>query len=107
MLPTFAELAGVDAPAEIDGLSLVPTLLGKPHQQKQHAFLYWEFKEKQAVRMGDWKAVRIGGENSALELYNLKNDIGETQDVSQRHPETLAKIKAIMNNSHHLPRNGS
>ena len=105
LLPTFAELAGVNAPDGIDGLSMVPTLFGQPHRQKQHPFLYWEFKEKQAVRMDDWKAVRIGGENNALELYNLKSDIGETQDVSQRHPEILERIKAILEKSHEPPRN--
>ena len=103
LLPTFAELAGVDAPDGIDGISLVPTLLGHPHQQQEHAFLYWEFKEKQAVRMGDWKAVRIGGSDSVLELFNLKNDIGETQDVSKQHPEILARIETIMKISTALP----
>jgi arylsulfatase A len=105
LLPTFAELADADAPDEIDGLSMVPTLFGQPRRQKQHEFLYWEFKEKQAVRMGDWKAVRIGGEDGALELYNLKSDIGETQDLSKRHPKILAKIKKILNESHDEPRN--
>ena len=61
-LPTAAEIAGVKdkIPAGIDGQSVLPTLLGK--QQKPHEFFYWEFHEKgskQAVRMGDWKAVRL------------------------------------------------
>jgi len=95
-----AELAGADAPEEIDGLSMVPTLLGQACEQEEHEFLYWEFKEKQAVRMGDWKAIRLGGEGGRLELYDLKRDIGEKHDLSKRHPEITARIKKIMELSH-------
>ncbi len=93
-LPTFAELAGVDYPASVDGISMVPTLLGKPAAQKQHKFLYWEFHErgsKQAVRMGDWKAIRFNT-TGKLELYNLKDDVGEKHDVADQHPDIVAKI---------------
>jgi arylsulfatase A-like enzyme len=109
-LPTCAELGGpeitsADAPKEIDGLSMVATLLGQPSRQEEHEFLYWEFQEKQAVRMGDWKAVRIGGDDGGLELFNLKSDLGEQQDLSRRHPEIIARIKRIMKTSHDVPRN--
>jgi arylsulfatase A len=104
ILPTCAKLAGVEVPEGIDGLSMAPTLLGQPRQQKEHEFLYWEFKEKQAVRMGDWKAVRLGGEDSRLELYNLESDLGEKKDLSQRHPEIRAKIREILNTSRDAPR---
>ena len=73
----------------------MPTLLGRPGKQKQHKFLYWEFHEqgsKQAVRMGDWKAVRFGPEGK-LELYNLKDDIGEKRNVAASNPEIIAKIE--------------
>ncbi len=93
-LPTAAALSGANAPEGIDGLSVVPTLLGKS-EQKKHAFLYWEFHEggsKQAVRMGDWKGIRnkIGG---PLELYDLSKDIGEKMDVSAANPEIVMKIE--------------
>ncbi len=95
-LPTAAELAGAKAPADIDGISVVPTLLGKG-DQKQHEFLYWEFHEggsKQAVRMGDWKAVRaVGGK---LELYDLKHDVSETRNVAAQHPDMVARIEAYL-----------
>jgi len=58
ILPTCAELAGTNAPEEIDGLSMVSCLFGRSVEQEKHKHLYWEFKEKQAVRMGDWKGVR-------------------------------------------------
>src|SRR5689334_5703815 len=60
-LPTAAELAGAQPPARIDGISILPALLGQ--SQRRHEYFYWEFHERgftQAVRMGDWKGVRAG-----------------------------------------------
>ena len=96
-LPTAADLAGVKAPPGLDGVSLAPTLLGTG-KQAQHEFLYWEFHERgfqQAVRMGDWKAVRlkVGG---PLELYDLKTDVGEKHDVAADHADVVAKIEAYL-----------
>ncbi len=93
-LPTAAELVGAKAPEGIDGVSVVPALLGKG-QQKSHEFLYWEFHEggsKQAVRMGDWKGIvnKIGG---PLEIYDLSKDIGEANNVADQHPEIVKKIE--------------
>jgi len=96
VLPTCAELAGVPAPSGIDGMSVVPALLGKP--QQPHEFLYWEFHEggfHQAVRMGEWKAVRFGLEKP-WELYNLSDDIGETEDLASKHPAVVRKIDAYV-----------
>lgn len=94
-MPTFAEVAGIDEAPPTDGVSILPTLMGQPDKQKQHDFLYWEFHEqgsKQAVRMGDWKAVRFGVQGK-LELFNLKDDIGEKRDVAGQYPEIVAKIE--------------
>lgn len=96
IFPTFTELAGIDAPAGLDGISFVPELLGKP--QKRHEFMYWEFHERrfaQAVRMGDWKAVRYGLDG-ALELYNLKEDLGETHNIAANHPDIVARVEAYL-----------
>jgi arylsulfatase A-like enzyme len=101
-LPTCAELIGVKAPKDIDGISMVPTLLGRPARQKKHEFLYWEFHEqgkKQAVRAGDWKGVRLNVANDPdgpIELYNLKDDIGEEHNVAGRHPQIVARIEEYM-----------
>ena len=93
-LPTAAQLAGVDAPKSIDGISIVPTLLGQG-QQPRHEFMYWEFHEgkssKQAVRMGHWKAVREAP-SDPIELFDLRNDMAEQNDVAAAHPEVVAKI---------------
>jgi arylsulfatase A-like enzyme len=96
-LPTAADLAGAPIPKDIDGISIAPMLRGEP-QKEQHEFLYWEFHERgfeQAVRMGDWKAVRHGIDQP-LELYNLKSDIGETKNVAAANPEIISKIKAYL-----------
>lgn len=95
-LPTAATLAGIKPPKQIDGVSVLPTLLGK--RQSKHKFLYWEFHEKgfkQAVRMGDWKAIRLGP-NQPLELYNLKSDIGETNNIAAQHRSVVNRIEAYL-----------
>jgi len=92
-LPTAAAIANARPPAGIDGLSILPALLGQK-QTNQHEFLYWEFHEKgskQAVRMGDWKGVRLApGER--LELYDLKSDPGEAKNVATTHTDVVRKI---------------
>ena len=105
-LPTCAELAGFKTPKAIDGISMVPTLLGKRGRQKKHKFIYWEFHEqgkKQAVRMGDWKGVRLNvarKPNGPIELYNMKTDIGEKHNIADQHPEIVAKIAKYMKTAH-------
>ncbi|MCX5637924.1 MAG: arylsulfatase, partial [Planctomycetota bacterium] len=76
-LPTCCELAGVNTPETIDGISILPTLLGQPDKQKKHEFLYWEFHEqgkKQAVRMGDWKGVRLNVAKNPPAVLLRKNE---------------------------------
>jgi arylsulfatase A-like enzyme len=105
VLPTCAELAGIASPQGIDGISFVPTLLGMKGQ-KQHNYLYWEFYEqrgKQAVRKGNWKAVRLNvrrNPDGPLELYNLARDIAETTNVADKHPDIVAEMAAIMKDAH-------
>ncbi len=111
-LPTAAEFAGVDPPENTDGISMVPTLLGSSGQ-KTHEFLYWEFHErggKQAVRIGDYKAIRLNihkNPNSPLELYNIKDDLHEDNNIADKHPDLITKIESIMKtartDSEHFP----
>ena len=101
-LATAAELAGADLPVGTDSISFAPTLLGDLKQQ-QHAYLYWEFYEqgsRQAVRFGDWKAIRQPMFSGKTELFDLSSDIGETTDVSGEYPELVAKAAAMMHAAH-------
>jgi len=94
--PTAAEIAGAQTPAGIDGISVLPAILGKA--QNNHDYLYWEFHEggfKQAVRMGNWKGVRLDPKQP-IELYDLKTDIGEKNNVAEKHPEIVAQIEDVL-----------
>ena len=102
LLPTLAEIAGAGdrIPGDIDGLSLVPTLLGRG-DQKSHEFLYWEFPAyggQQAVRLGRWKGVRqnILRGNLKIEMYDLEEEPGETTDVAAEHPDVVRKVEQLM-----------
>ena len=95
-LPTAAELAGAKPPANIDGISVVPTLTGK--KQPRHEFFYWENpgrRFEQAVRMGDWKAIRQGLDGK-IALYDLASDIGETTDLALENPGVVKRIEEIL-----------
>lgn len=100
---TFAALADASAPDEIDSVSLVPTLLGDSARQATHDYLYWEFRGKQALRQGAWKAVRdsIGG--GTPELYNLEEDVAESTDVADAHPDIVKRMTDLMETAHTPP----
>jgi arylsulfatase A-like enzyme len=101
VMPTFAELAGVMPPDGIDGISFLPTLLGKTGQ-KQHDYLYWEFHEKKgrvAIRKGKWKGVRYDvavDPDSPLELYDLSTDPAEKINLASQHPEVVKELDALI-----------
>ena len=95
-LPTAAEIAGTKAPGGIDGVSILPALLGKG--KVDHAPLYWEFYERgfeQAARMDDWKAVRHAP-GGTIELYNLAKDVGEKENVAAANPDVVRKMEACL-----------
>ena len=88
VMPTLAELAGANAPDHIDGVSVVPTLLGEKQPELRERFMYWEQPKKrleQAARWRDWKAFREET-GAKLELYDLAVDPGEKDDVSHKYP---------------------
>jgi uncharacterized sulfatase len=102
--PTFAELAGATPPAKHDGLSFVPTLLGRDADQKRHEFLYWEFYEggvSQAVLIeGRWKAIRHKKPSNPIELFDLRDDIAEQHNLAASHPELVARAADLMKSAH-------
>lgn len=102
-MATAAELAGVEVPGDLDSLSFAPVLLGQPERQQTHEYLYWEFYEqgsRQAVRFGDWKAIRQPMFTGAIELYDLRFDLEETTDVSSEHPEIVKRAAEWMEDAH-------
>ncbi|MEE9392945.1 MAG: arylsulfatase [Planctomycetota bacterium] len=105
-MPTLAELAQAKTPVRAansgQGISLLPTILGRPGQQSRE-YLSWEFYGyggQQAVRMGPWKAVRqrLHRGNQKIMLFNLKDDLGEKTDVAVEHPKIVRRMDWIMRN---------
>jgi arylsulfatase A len=104
VLPTLCELAGAKTTSKIDGISIVPTLLGKD-KQPDHKYLYWEFSgydQQQAVRAGKWKIIRSGVDagDPPYELYDLSTDIGERSDVAKEHPEIVERLTKYAKEAH-------
>ena len=109
MFPTFADLANIPTPHAIDGITLVPTLLGQAAKQITHPYLYWEFYEqggKTSVLQGNWKAVKrnfLKNPDAALELYRIDSDPSEENDIANEHPAIVRAISRIMNAEHWDP----
>jgi arylsulfatase A-like enzyme len=97
-LGTAADLAGAEAPKNIDSISFAPTLLGG--RQKEHEFLYWEFHEggfkQAALYQGRWKGIRMGGPDAPVQLFDQDNGVEELTNVADKHPDIAAKIGAYL-----------
>lgn len=92
-MPTLADIAGAPAPEETDGSSLVPALKADPTAAPRDEPLYWEYQGGQALIAGRWKAVR-SAPDSALELYDLEADPGESSDLSASRPDVANRLAA-------------
>ena len=101
VFPTLAELTGQEIHDSVDGISFLPTMLGKEGQQ-EHEYLYWEFHERngrQAIRKGDWKLVRydvFSPEKTTTELYNIEKDPSESMNVATDHKEITEELLHLM-----------
>ena len=103
VMATFADLASTEAPNNIDSLSFAPLLMGNLKQQAEHEYLYWEFHlhgSSQAVRQGNWKAIRLPLKTGPIELYDLENDPSESNDLAAQHPELVKNFAKIMDDNH-------
>lgn len=104
IFPTLTDIADVSHSDEIDGISFLPTLTGQG-EQKKHNSLYWEFHElggRQALRKDDWKLVVYNvfdRKNQQVELYNLKNDPDEINNLVNDFPEKVKELTEILVNS--------
>lgn len=108
LFPTLAELAGASTPEQLDGISLVPTLLGRAGQVR-HEYLYWEFPSQggqQAVCWGRYKALRRNMSRPdppdplRIQIFDLHTDPGETRDLADQHPELVFQANRIMHQAH-------
>jgi len=105
ILPTLADATDLTITTEIDGISFLAVFKGSG-KQIQHDYLYWEFHEqggKQAVRMGDWKGIRLGvkeNPDAPIELYNLLNDPDETDNLAHQNPVIVEKMDSLMRKAH-------
>ncbi|MCO5236883.1 MAG: arylsulfatase [Chitinophagaceae bacterium] len=107
-LPTVCEITGMTTPADIQGISFLPALLGQTEKQKHHEYLYWEFPGyggQQAVRLGKWKGLieKMHSGNTAMQLFDLDKDMQEQHDVSSTYPEVVKKLRGIMKKEHKTP----
>ncbi|MCH2181288.1 MAG: arylsulfatase [Mariniblastus sp.] len=96
VLPTLTELTGAPTPSDVDGISLLPTLLNSGKQQ-QHDYLYWELGNQQSVRSGPWKLYRHADKNGEIraDLFNLEQDLGQKKNLAKEEPEQLKKMVRI------------
>jgi len=103
VLPTLCELAGVPAPGAMDGVSVLPVLLGGEQEGHLQRPLYWEQHGKggfwQTVRLGGWKAHRFE-KDARVELYDLATDPAESDNVAAAHPEVVRRLLGVMESAH-------
>lgn len=109
ILPTMSDIAGVKLNTPTDGISMIAELKGE--KQKEHDFLYWEYaaaKGQMAVRMGDFKAIRLNvnkDKDAPIELYNVVDDPEELNNLAAQNSELVAKAAKVMSEEHTLNEN--
>ncbi|MCV9387347.1 sulfatase-like hydrolase/transferase [Reichenbachiella ulvae] len=103
VMPTIADIVGAELPANLDGISFLPTLLGETEDQKKHEYLYWEFYElggRQALISDGWKLVKynlLDSANTTEELYYLPDDPSESRDLADENTSKVALLSGLMN----------
>lgn len=109
VLATISDLLDIEVAEPNDGISFLPTLRGDAAAQEKHEFMYWEFPERGghvALTKGDWKIVRQRVRNNRdkpWELYNLKEDQAEKNNVADQHPEIVKELAELAESAHWHP----
>ena len=105
LMSTMCEIAGVKTSPGVDGVSVLPDLLGRTSTPIR-PYRYWEATGgaglMQAVRADNWKAVRPQTA-APLELYDLATDLGESRNVAAQHPDIVAKMEQYITEAHVAP----
>lgn len=109
--PTLVDFAGAKLPSDRDGISMYNLLVDKG-KQKEHKAIYWEYPEgggSIAVRKGDWKMIvsNIAKKKPVYQLFDLKTDYREQNDVSAKYPKIMAELLEFAAKSHTAPVNKS
>jgi arylsulfatase A-like enzyme len=95
ILPTACALAGAKTPQNVDGVNLMPHLLGE-NQEAPHEALYWRFGPQKAIRKGNWSLVDWRDfetkTNSGWQLFDLSKDIGQKNNLAAKHPDRVAEL---------------
>jgi arylsulfatase A-like enzyme len=89
-MPTLAAVLGSKKPSSTDGVSFAPTLLGEDKLQENTAYRYSLWMKNDAIRVGDWKLIRMKQE--PVELYNLAKDPSEKSNLIKNYPEKVKQL---------------
>ena len=108
IFPTIAHIAGIELPGDriIDGMNIYDLFTHPETAESPHAyFAYYLMDQMKAIRVGNWKLhlpleeyIDMWGKNLGpreARLYNLKEDIGETSDLSEQYPEKVEEMLVL------------
>lgn len=105
LMATLAELLHQKTNAT-DGISFLPELMGKTKDQQKHPYIYFEYPEnggQLAIRMGNWKGVKLDVKKhpeKKWQLFNLQTDRNETTDISDKYPDLIKQFELIVKKEH-------
>lgn len=123
LMPTAAELAGTKMEAITDGISFLPTLLGKTSDQKTHPYMFWNFDEqggKRSVLQWPWKLIHVNSKGSdqapeksakkkapsktmLVQLFQMEDDPTEQKNVAAENPQIVKRLEVLMQEAWNAP----
>ena len=99
LMPTFADLMGVELPQGKDGVSFLPTLLERPEVQETHEWIIYASRLGPALVTSDGWKLRYINSAETFQLYQLNDDYREESDVSADYPDIVARLSGWMLNA--------